>query len=55
MERDEMSYEEADDLLRSVKAEAMVLIESGEGYDAVAELLMDDLMLEMDYFIDFLP
>lgn len=55
MLRDEMTSDEADDLIAEFKEELKELLESGEGSLEDAETLMKDYFdLEPDYLDDFL-
>lgn len=53
MERDDMSEEEARELVNNIRAEAEPFIIEGD-FQAVEDLLLDDLGLELDYMPEFL-
>lgn len=54
MKRDEISYEEAKDLVNECGWEIADALDMGLGYDACEEILKDFLGLEMDYIFCFL-
>lgn len=54
MERDNMSQEEAEDLLNDARSEANSIIENDEGLDALEEVLSDYFGLEPDYIFDLI-
>ncbi|MBO7731186.1 MAG: hypothetical protein J6S67_01485 [Methanobrevibacter sp.] len=54
MKRDGISYEDAKDLVNETGWQIADAIDMGLGYDAVEEILMDFLGLEMDYVFAFL-
>ena len=54
MRRDDMTREEAIDLIEETQEEIFEAIECGEGYDAIEDILAYNLGLEPDYLIEFL-
>jgi len=53
MERDEMSEEEAQNMLDDLREEADIYIRGGDDL-AVEDILLDDLGVDLDYLPDFL-
>ena len=53
MERDEMTAEEAEELIAEVKEEIQIAAQDGD-YALVEDIMYGDLGLEMDYVFEFL-
>ena len=54
MRRDDITREEAIDLIEETQEEIFEAIECGEGYDTIEDILACNLGLEPDYLIEFL-
>ena len=54
MRRDGMTREAAVELCFDTREEIFQVIQAGEGYDEVEDILADYLVLEPDYLIEFL-
>lgn len=52
MERDNMSQEDAEDLLNEAKDEAQEVLENDGGLDEIEDILKDYFGLEPDYIFD---
>ena len=53
MERDGMSREEAEEMVRNARDEIYAMLEEAE-YDEIEDILACDFGLEMDYIFDFI-
>lgn len=53
MERDGMSREEAEEMVRNARDEIYAMLEEAE-YDEIEDMLACDFGLEMDYIFDFI-
>ena len=53
MDRDDMTAEEAEDLIAEVKEEIQIAAENGD-YELVEDIMYGDLGLEMDYIFELL-
>lgn len=53
MERDGMTREEAEEMVRNAKDEIYNMLEEAE-YDEIEDMLLCDFGLEMDYIFDFI-
>lgn len=53
MDRDDMTAEEAEDLIAEVKEEIQIAAEDGD-YSLVEDIMCGDLGLEMDYIFELL-
>lgn len=53
MERDGMTREEAEEMVRNAKDEIYNMLEEAE-YDEIEDMLACDFGLEMDYIFDFI-
>jgi hypothetical protein len=53
MERDGMTREEAEEMVRNAKDEIYNMLEEAE-YDEIEDMLAYDFGLEMDYIFDFI-
>ena len=54
MRRDDMTREEAVNIIEETRDEIACAIEHGAGLDEIEDILADYLMLEPDYLIEFL-
>ena len=54
MERDDMSQEEAEDLLNDAKEEAKIVLEEGGSLGEIEDILKDYFSLEPDYIFDLI-
>jgi ATP-dependent Zn protease len=54
MERDNMSQEEAEDLLNEAKEEAQNVLEEDGGLEDIEDILLDYFGLEPDYIFDLI-
>ena len=53
MERDGMTREEAEEMVRNARDEIYAMLEEAE-YDEIEDMLACDFGLEMDYIFDFI-
>ena len=53
MDRDDMTAEEAEDLITEVREEIQIAASNGD-YELVEDIMYGDLGLEMDYIFEFL-
>ena len=53
MDRDDMTAEEAEELIEEVREEIQIAASSGD-YELVEDIMYGDLELEMDYIFEFL-
>ena len=53
MDRDDMTAEEAEDLIAEVKEEIQIAAEDGD-YGLVEDIMYDDLGLELDYIFELI-
>ena len=53
MDRDDMTAEEAEDLIAEVKEEIQIAAENGD-YGLVEDIMYGDLGLEMDYIFELI-
>lgn len=53
MDRDDMTAEEAEELIEEVREEIQIAASSGD-YELVEDIMYGDLGLEMDYIFEFL-
>ena len=53
MDRDDMTAEEAEDLIAEVKKEIQIAAENGD-YGLVEDIMYGDLGLEMDYIFELI-
>ena len=54
MNRDGITEKEAKQEFRGVQAEIMEMLAEGGSYEDIEDILIYDLGLEMDYFLDFI-
>lgn len=54
MKRDEISRNEAESIVSETACEITDALDMGLGYDAIEEIMIDFLGLEMDYIFAFL-
>lgn len=53
MDRDDMTAEEADELIEEVREEIQIAASNGD-YELVEDIMYGDLGLEMDYIFEFI-
>lgn len=53
MDRDDMTVEEAEELIEEVREEIQIAASNGD-YELVEDIMYGDLGLEMDYIFEFL-
>ena len=53
MDRDDMTAEEAEELIEEVREEIQIAASSGD-YELVEDIMYGDLGLEMDYIFEFI-
>ena len=53
MDRDDMTAEEAEELIKEVREEIQIAASNGD-YELVEDIMYGDLGLEMDYIFEFL-
>lgn len=53
MDRDDMTAEEADELIEEVREEIQIAASNGD-YELVEDIIYGDLGLEMDYIFEFI-
>lgn len=51
MNRDSISEKEAEQMIEDIAEDVLIAVEDGD-YDAVEDILMNELGLEMDYIFD---